>query len=294
MTTVIYRNEQSENLKKSSTTKRMIEVYSWMIFGLVLSGGIWMEVYFYGVTPELLQARYLEIILSLLVMMFPILYRLIFNKLPLESIRESRRARVELIQNEKLTGVVSGATEDVKEFQQKLADPETPEKYIYSLVLSSKELAQSMYSRSGVYLLIGVLIAFSGLAFFYLQTSATLQAEALIGTAILLELAPKFGILFFIEFIALFFLKQYKSAMDEFRYYESLQRSREETLAIVKLVMSSGKELDVYELIEKCGFRSATEKLNDGQSTELLESKKLNKDETEIFSKIVDIVGKRN
>ncbi|HBK7260949.1 TPA: hypothetical protein LNF46_003413 [Vibrio cholerae] len=294
MTTVIYKNENGESLNKSSMTKRMIEIYSWIIFGLVLSGGIWLEVYFYGMTPNLLQTRYLEVILALLVMMFPILYRLIFNKLPLESIRESRRARVKIIQNEEVTSVVSGTAKGVKEFQQKLASHETPEGYIYSLVLSSKELAQSMYSRSGVYLLIGVLIAFSGLAFFYLQTSATLQAEALIGTTVLLELAPKFGILFFIEFIALFFLKQYKSAMDEFRYYESLQRSREETLAIVKLVMSTGKELDVYELIEKCGFRSATEKLNDGQSTVLLESKKLNKDETEIFSKIVDIVGKRN
>jgi hypothetical protein len=46
-------------------------------------------------------------------------------------------------------------------------------------------------------------------------------------------------------------------------------------------------------MIEKTGFRSTTEKLDNGQTTDLLESKKLNKDETEIFSKILDIVGKR-
>jgi hypothetical protein len=81
--------------------------------------------------------------------------------------------------------------------------------------------------------------------------------------------------------------------MDEFRYYESLQRSREETLALVKLIKESGESINVYELIEKCGFRSTSEKLETGQTTELLESKKLNKDEAEIFAKILDIVGKR-
>lgn len=167
---------------------------------------------------------------------------------------------------------------------------EPSEVFLTKLTLSSRQLAKSIYSRSGVYLLIGVLIAFSGLVFFYLQTTITNRPDA---TSLLIALAPNFGILFFIEFIALFFLKQYKSAMDEFRYYESLQRSREETLALVKLIKESGEILNIYELIEKCGFRSTSEKLETGQTTELLESKKLNKDEAEIFSKILDIVGKR-
>ncbi len=81
--------------------------------------------------------------------------------------------------------------------------------------------------------------------------------------------------------------------MDEFRYYESLQRSREETLAIIKLMSDSESVIDVYEMVEKIGFRSTTEKLDSGQTTELLESKKLSKDEAEIFAKILDIVGKR-
>ena len=81
--------------------------------------------------------------------------------------------------------------------------------------------------------------------------------------------------------------------MDEFRYYESLQRSREETLAIIKLTNESDSVSDIYEMVDKIGFRSSPDRLENGQSTELLESKKLNKDETEIFSKILDIVGKR-
>lgn len=101
------------------------------------------------------------------------------------------------------------------------------------------------------------------------------------------------GILVFVEFIAFFFLRLYRSAMDEFRHYESLQRSREETLAIVRLIKAKSEVVDVYQLIEKCGFRSGIEKPDPGQTTDLLESKKLNKDETEIFNKILDILRKR-
>ena len=81
--------------------------------------------------------------------------------------------------------------------------------------------------------------------------------------------------------------------MDEFRYYESLKRSREETLAILKIAKDSSTELDVFELVEKAGFRSHGTKLDSGQTTELIESKKLNKDETELFSKIIDSINKK-
>ncbi len=43
-----------------------------------------------------------------------------------------------------------------------------------------------------------------------------------------LVLLPGFGILFFIEFVAFFFLRQYRSALDEFRYYDAIRRNREE------------------------------------------------------------------
>lgn len=278
-------DRQREDMKK-----RILETYIWVFIGVLLSGRAIFEFVTFGSPQEVIQMRYFEIILSLIVVIFPVLFRLIFNRLPLESLRVGRE-----VNNIRITNVenVSGDS-NVRNVEQLISQKtasETPEEFITNLTLNSRDLAKSMYSRSGVYLLIGVLIAFSGLAFFYLQTTTIVNGTD--GTSLLVGLAPKFGILFFIEFIALFFLKQYKSAMDEFRYYESLQRSREETLAIVKLIQSTGKELDVYELIEKCGFRSSSDKLEDGQSTELLESKKLNKDETELFGKILDIVGKR-
>ncbi|HGF7189611.1 TPA: hypothetical protein AB5F14_003598, partial [Vibrio cholerae] len=114
--------------------------------------------------------RYFEIILSLIVVIFPVLFRLIFNRLPLESLRVGRE-----VNNIRITNVESvSGDNNVRNVEQLISQKtasETPEEFITNLTLNSRDLAKSMYSRSGVYLLIGVLIAFSGLAFFYLQTT---------------------------------------------------------------------------------------------------------------------------
>jgi len=279
--------------RHQNVRRRLVELYLWMFIGFLISGRAIFEIVTRQAEPiDVIQVRYFEFLISIVVVIFPVLYRLIFNMLPLETLRRRR----ELISREVVHDQIAlnkweEHSENLESLISRKTSTESPEEFLTSLTLNSRQLAKGLYSRSGVYLLIGVLIAFSGLAFFYLQT--TRLAGDIDTTKLLVSLAPNFGILFFIEFIALFFLKQYKSAMDEFRYYESLQRSREETLAIVKLIKSSGENLNVYELIEKCGFRSTSEKLEDGQTTELLESKKLNKDEAEIFGKILDIVGKR-
>lgn len=280
--------QRSQNVRR-----RLVELYLWVFLGTLISGRAIFEIATYAAPPiVVVQERYFEFLVSMVVVVFPVLYRLIFNMLPLESIRRRREiVSFEVSKDERRLNKKNEHEESLDDLIAQRTSSETSEVFLTSLALSSRQLAKGLYSRSGVYLLIGVLIAFSGLVFFYLQTTAlTKQPDA---TSLLISLAPNFGILFFIEFIALFFLKQYKSAMDEFRYYESLQRSREETLALVKLIKESGESLNVYELIEKCGFRSTSEKLETGQTTELLESKKLNKDEAEIFAKILDIVGKR-
>ncbi|HGF7207044.1 TPA: hypothetical protein AB5E66_003598, partial [Vibrio cholerae] len=124
----------------------------------------------FGTPQEVIQMRYFEIILSLIVVIFPVLFRLIFNRLPLESLRVGRE-----VNNIRITNVESvSGDNNVRNVEQLISQKtasETPEEFITNLTLNSRDLAKSMYSRSGVYLLIGVLIAFSGLAFFYLQTT---------------------------------------------------------------------------------------------------------------------------
>lgn len=284
--------------RRQSFTRRQIELGLWLFMGLFISGRVWFELITFVATPsEIFSMRYFEILGGILAVIFPVLYSLIFGALPLENIRRGREERKLYALREHSRVEASPDTNsssreyNLDELITKETIAESPEDYFANLVLGSRKLARGLYSRSGVYLMIGVLIAFSGLGFFYLQTSALLSEKN--SASLLISLAPNFGILFFIEFIALFFLKQYRSAMDEFRYYESLQRSREETLAIIKMLKESENSSSVFEMIEKTGFRSTSEKLDNGQTTDLIESKKLNKDEAEIFMKLIDVLGKR-
>lgn len=133
-------------------------------------------------------------------------------------------------------------------------------------------------------------MAFSGLVFFYTQTAA-LNVSTDVGNLLLL-LAPKFGILFFIEFVAFFFLRQYRSAMDEFRYYESIARRREEVRALIMLSAESQQKIELMELIKNDSYFSKVSALEKDQSTEILEARKLEKGELELLEKVVDTLAK--
>jgi len=156
---------------------------------------------------------------------------------------------------------------------------------------NSEDLSNAIYRRSGVYLLFGVLIAISGVIYFSLeQISIQIDEKNVINTLILL--APKFGILFFIEFIAFFFLKQYRVAMDEFRHYEAIKRNRESQLAIFLMATTDFTETNFNTVIEKINFFQNVGVLSQGETTELLELNKLNKDELEILKNFVTELGK--
>lgn len=280
--------------------RRIGEFYIWTIIATAIIFPAFYDVLYYGdFRIETVRDNISSLSLATVVLLFPILFNLIFNAFPLEILLRSQYksdADVSNIRQQAAKPKTYIETEDVLEsmrvrLESMRVNAETPDNYLLSLAISSRKLAKTIFSRAGVFLLIGGLFAVSGLMFFYLNTPTFSEVSA--QEHMLLALAKNIGILFFIEFIAFFFLRQYRSAMDEFRYYESLQRSREETFAIVKLLRENDEKVDVYQLIEKCGFRSNIDKLETGQSTELLESKKLNRDETEIFHKILNILGRK-
>ncbi|KLW00224.1 hypothetical protein SK44_03492 [Klebsiella aerogenes] len=166
------------------------------------------------------------------------------------------------------------------------------EVYLLDLISSSNKLAGDIFRRGGVYLFFGVIFSFGGMLFFYSQSHGVNLSLPI--TLQLLALVPKVGILIFIELISFFFLKQYRVSMDEFRHFEAIKRSREETLAIVKLVSSGDEKVDFMALLDKLHFSSGVGRLDSGQTTELLESRKMDKDEFEFLTKIVEAVIKRN
>jgi hypothetical protein len=164
-----------------------------------------------------------------------------------------------------------------------------------------------------VYLLFGVLIAFSGLGFFYLQSQPAMKAsgeydsmkrvdsESTVAPKTLVEtftnMAPnivgRIGVLFFIELVAFFFLRQYRAAMDEYRYFEAIKRRREENVALVTMFLQgNGDKIDFFPFVEKCSLYSDLPKLTSGETTEILETRKLTKDEMALFEKMIDVVTK--
>ncbi|WP_395490351.1 hypothetical protein ACG1VR_04800 [Cedecea davisae] len=161
--------------------------------------------------------------------------------------------------------------------------------YLKGLIYSSEGLAKNIYSRGSLYLLVGVCFAIVGLGFFYSQ-SHIIDAKGDAVTKVM-YLLPNFGVLFFLELIAFFFLKQYRVTMDEFRYYEAIKRSREESYAIIKLVMDSQKDIDMIELLDKINFSSRVGKLESGQTTEIIEARKLDKNELDTLVKLTEAVA---
>ena len=91
----------------------------------------------------------------------------------------------------------------------------------------------------------------------------------------------------FIEFIAVFFLRQYREAMDQFRHYEGVKRYREEVLSLLIILKSKPDWIDADKLMDKKSIFFSQNTLEAGESTEVLETRKLAKDEMDAVIKLV-------
>lgn len=103
-------------------------------------------------------------------------------------------------------------------------------------ITRSQDAARVAQRRPNALLFVGTIVAVSGLLFFVLtlpgsrlgilipeNTNVTAQDFWSAG----LQLLPRLLMLIFIQVLAGFFLRQYRSSMEDFRYYESVLRHRE-------------------------------------------------------------------
>ena len=134
-----------------------------------------------------------------------------------------------------------------------------------------------------------IVISFFGLAFFYVRTREVSTGgeywDRIFG------LLPGFGILFFIEFVAFFFLRQYRSAMDEFRYFDTIRRNREENLVVLKMFEENSNIVSTKEVLGAMSIYSTPGRLAKDETTDILESRKTYMDEGLIFERLVDALG---
>jgi hypothetical protein len=153
----------------------------------------------------------------------------------------------------------------------------------------TSQLAQKIYNRAGVYLLVGVIISFVGLGFFWVRSRDMPTKVDYVEH--FLNLMPGFGILFFIEFVAFFFLRQYRAAMDEFRHFDAIRRSREENLIIPKMFAENPNQVSTKDVLTVMNIYSTAGKLGKDETTEMLEARRMQRDESLVFEKLIDAVG---
>lgn len=212
--------------------------------------------------------------------LIPVAYRAIFSYFPSSWLREylSDRPRPEV-------------PPEVEPNPQ-----DDPRSLMASYCATAARMAERIYHRSGVYLWGGLIIAGFGLLVFF-QRSRELQvippgSGAGDYVRYLVSLTPSVGILFFIELVAFYFLRQHRSSMDEYRYFDLIRRTREENLVILNMFRENTHETSTKDVLSAMNVYSHSSKLGKDETTEILEARRLQKDEMAIFEKLVDAVSK--
>ena len=223
----------------------------------------------------------------LLVLVIPVVFQMTFGTLPFAAVRAWLGRKSILTVNSgrathaASTGVLS-PDEDVWAGSRFVEDTPTaksrndPRELLVRFAEESAELTRKVYGRSGVYLIVGLFLAIGGLGFFYIRSITLLPEKDLIDRA--LSLLPGFGILFFIEFVALFFLRQHRAAMDDLRYYDAVRRHREENLVILTMFAENTSVVPTVDVIKAMTIYSGGQKLMAGETTEILEARRLQGD----------------
>lgn len=258
---------------------RRLEFYFWVFFPIAILFKPFYENLNYGLSKELFLDYYYLFLIVFLFIFFPLLFKLIFRELPIEYIRN------QFNRSKKFTQVL-----DEKEDIEKTTDFPDFESTLLNYIDESKIISDKIYSRSGAYLLVGCLIAFSGIAIFYSPVFGSTNINfGNIWQSNLLAYLPRFGALFFIEFIAFFFLKQYRIMISEYKYYEKIKRHRQNNYSITKLILENKNDEKALELM----IKNMTI-LNQSDSNDMIreiELEKINQKEYDLAGKLKEIIA---
>ena len=162
------------------------------------------------------------------------------------------------------------------------------EKQLKNNIIESNNIAEGLFSRSSTCLIVGCVISILGVFVFYLLNSGT-EYNSLDISQQLFTLLPRFGILFFIEYVAFFFLKQYRILMEEYRYYEAVKRDRQNLLSIYYLVDKYKDEKEILELMNNYIDKHSAEIPKYSGDNRVKMEKSLNED-MDLISKIIKLI----
>jgi hypothetical protein len=266
---------------------RYIETCVWVIIAFIIFlPEIVLLAQYRLMEAEIFTMVYNKFLISLFVGIFPILFKLIFGKLPIEMLRE--RGKTPSKSSTNVTGdnivvnVINGTDDGVSNKN------DVNEDYPMFCINQSSTLCERIFTRSGVYLLVGCLIAFIGIGIFYSPLFSVTKSPDL--RQRMLDYLPRVSALFFIEFIAFFFLKQYKIMMDEYRYYEAVKRKRQDNYNLIAFIAKNYAQPELVKMVTENMQQSYINKLANGETTEILETQKIANEEFNIIDKLTALV----
>lgn len=195
-----------------------VEPFIWLIFGTLITLFIYGKDFF-DFTISSIESIHSLILLSS-VSFFPFLFELLTGKYPFELIRTL------IIPSREQHGSSSQESNNNE-------DTDICNRYIQHY----GGTANLLLSKSNKYIAIGYFLALTGVLVFILLTGQmnipneinykldSLKEINIWDCVIYLIIInlPRFGVLFFIEYIAIFFLKQYRVLLEEFRYYKLIE-----------------------------------------------------------------------
>lgn len=270
--------QEKKNLRKASYN-RLLELYVWVFIATLAMFPVIFYSFRYRMYEDFFIKFYDQFLVGVLLILIPILFKLIFGRLPFEYLRTKKDGSEDIIiEGVKAPNIII----------HHLSQEDKVEDYNLQCINESKIISEKIFARSGVYLLTGCLIAFIGVAIFYspifLKTTSTDISQRL------LDYLPRFGALFFIEFIAFFFLKQYRIMLEEYRYYEAIKRKRQDNFNLIALIENHKENLELLKLLTEKISQSTITKLSNGETTEILEAQKIANQDLDIFSKFIELL----
>jgi hypothetical protein len=155
--------------------------------------------------------------------------------------------------------------------------------------------------RPNALLFVGTFIAFLGLVFFILTLpgshygflEATLASPQGDLTSATMHLLPRLLMLAFIQVLAGFFLRQYRSAMEDFRYYEAILRHREAQYLSYRLRKQNGSTNSLAKFADELLKEQMVGLLAKGQTTSLLEAQRSETNEfSSLLERLASLVGR--
>lgn len=266
--------------RKKSRIYLIIELYTWIIFGILFSFLFWGS----DSSDAALIGRFVYVSIIIL---FIVVFKLIFSKLPVAYFRDK------FIRKDSIPNVIVNAMSD-SEFELNI------KMLLAHNIQESKTNAERLFSQSRVYLFWGCMIAIAGVVVFFYSSNNSIvdtffkdilsknDSISIIGVKIL-EYLPRFGVLFFIEYIAFFFLKQYRILMEEYRYYEAIKRERQDLLSVYLLVKECGNNYEVLNMmIDYMDKHSAKVPMITGSHK--IKTEKIINEDMDILSKVIALI----